>query len=237
MVPLEEALAGGSARVRGARSFLVSGGCTPTGTVPFMDFIPELRELKQRARLNFHVGLVGEKEALVLRDLADTVSFDLVGDDSTIAEVLGLDRRVEDFVAALDVLSEHTAVIPHILAGMHGGRLLGEWRALEFLARRNPQALVFIVFMPTSGTRLAGASPPDVLEVAGLLAHARLMLPNTRIGLGCMRPGGSYRSRLDPFAVWAGVQWIVQPSPAALDEAAARGLELRYSEECCVLCA
>jgi uncharacterized radical SAM superfamily protein len=237
MVPLAEALEGNTARARQAKSFLISGGCTPAGTVPFMDFLPELRQLKQRAKLNFHVGLVGETEALALRELADTVSFDLIGDDATIVEVLGLDRRVEDFLAAYDVLAKHTAVIPHILAGMHGGRLSGEWRAIELLAKREPQALVFIVFMPTTGTRLAGASPPDVTEVAGLLADARLRLPGTRIGLGCMRPAGSYRMRLDPLAVWAGVQWIVQPSPAAIDEAATRGLRLQYSEECCVLCA
>ncbi|MDP2871726.1 MAG: radical SAM protein [Bacillota bacterium] len=237
MITLDEAMAAATPRVREARSFLISGGCQPgLGTVPFMDHLPELRELRRRGRLNFHVGLVGEHEAVALRDLADSVSFDLVGDDATINEVLGLNRRVEDYVTTLDVLQRHTAVIPHVLVGMHGGRLRGERRALELLAGRNPRALVFIVFVPTPGTRLAAASPPEALEVARLMAGARALLPRTPIGLGCMRPGGAYRSRLDPLAVWAGVQWIVQPAPAALAEAAARGLTPEYGEECCVLC-
>lgn len=237
MITLGEALAAATPRARGARSFLISGGCLAgTGTVPFMDHLSELRELKRRARLNFHVGLVGEPEAAALAGLADVVSFDVVGDDATIAEVLGLDRRVDDFLASYDALARHTTVVPHVLIGMHGGRLRGERRAIDLLARRNPRALVFIVFMPTPGTRLAGASPPDVAEVAGLMADARLLLPDTPIGLGCMRPGGAYRSSLDRLAVRAGVQWIVQPAPAALSEARSRGLELVRREECCVLC-
>lgn len=217
-------------------SFLVSGGCVAaTGQVPFMSHLPRLHRLRAHGKLNFHVGLVGEAEAAALAGLADCVSFDVVGDDSTIREVLHLDRRVRDYAASLEALARHVRVIPHILIGLHGGELRGEWRALDLAASVAPELIVFIVFIPTKGTPLADRSPPPAEEVARFMAHARLRWPRTALGLGCMRPGGSYRSRLDPLAVRAGLQSIVLPAPEAVRTAAGSGLSIRWSTECCVL--
>jgi uncharacterized radical SAM superfamily protein len=221
---------------RAAASYLISGGCmADTGQVPFARRLPELRELRRHGRLNFHVGLVGDAEAAQLADLADCVSFDVVGDNDTIRDVLHLDRKVEDYAAALLALARHVRVVPHILVGLHGGELRGERRALEIAASVSPEAIVFIVFIPTRGTPFADRLPPPVADVAGLLAEARLALPATSLGLGCMRPGGSYRWTLDPLAVLAGVQSIVLPSRQAVDLAKDLQLIPRWATECCVL--
>jgi len=236
MVSLDEALAAETARVQRASSFLISGGCVAaTGRVPFVAYLPELARLHCSARLNFHVGLVDDAEASMLAGLADVVSFDVVGDDATIHEVLHLNRRVADYEASLAALRRHVRVVPHVLAGLHAGRLLGERRAVDIVAEQGCTELVVIVLIPTPGTDFADIAPPEPAEVADLLFYARHRMPQARLGLGCMRPAGAYRSVLDPLAVRAGVQTIVQPSPAATGEAKRLGLAIRTTSECCVL--
>lgn len=217
-------------------SWLISGGCGPDGKVPVLEHLPLLQALKaQGHRLNFHVGLVNEAEAEAIAALADAVSFDLVGDGETIREVFGLDRSVGDYVASYRALRRHTRVVPHVCIGLRGGLPSGEEAALDILAAEGHDAIVFIVFIPTPGTRYAGRKPPPMDEAVRLLAEARLRFPTTPIGLGCMRPHGAYREALDSLAVRAGVQRIVQPAPQAVRLAQELGLQIVRSEECCVL--
>jgi uncharacterized radical SAM superfamily protein len=105
---------------------------------------------------------------------------------------------------------------------------------MDLLARAGLEALVFIVFMPTPGTRYADCLPPDAESVALLLAEARQRFPVVPIHLGCMRPRRGYRARLDPLAVRAGVNGIVSPSREGRAIAEALGLEAEETRECCV---
>ncbi len=239
MTPLDIFPAG---RVRAAtgqriRSCLISGGCDERGRVPFAGQAGVLRDLKSRynLRLNFHTGLVGEEEARLLPGLADAVSFDFVGDDGTIARILGLAARVEDYAASYTILRKYARVVPHLCIGLDAGAINGEYRALELLGELGMEALVFLVFMPTPGTPLAGQSPPPVADVVHLLARARLKFPGLPIHLGCMRPGGRYRRELDRWAVRCGVNRLVMPAPEAVEAARQVGLRARYEKECCVL--
>jgi len=229
MCPPDRALAGEYS------SFLVSGGCDRSGSVPLMNHSAEIEGLKAKGRLNVHTGLVGEEEAIAISRWADTVSFDLILDDRTIKEVLGLEVRGEHFAEAYCVLKKHVRVVPHVLIGILGGELRGETACIDFLADNKPCAVTLIVFMPTPGTAFAHRQPPPVAEVARLIAYARMKLPDVPVFLGCMRPGGAYRERLDPLAVAAGVNKIVNPAPAAKREAEARGLVIEWGEECCGL--
>jgi uncharacterized radical SAM superfamily protein len=95
--------------------------------------------------------------------------------------------------------------------------------------------LVFLVFMPTPGTRYADRRPPAPEAVAGLIAEARLMFPDVPLYLGCMRPKGRYRREVDPLAVRAGVNVMVSPSREARQLAADLGLATREMRRCCVL--
>jgi hypothetical protein len=95
--------------------------------------------------------------------------------------------------------------------------------------------LVFLVFVPTPGTRYAHRQPPAPTAVADLLAEARLRFPDVPLYLGCMRPKGRYRQQLDPLAVRAGLNVVVSPSRAAREVAASLGLRARQKRECCVL--
>jgi uncharacterized radical SAM superfamily protein len=95
-------------------------------------------------------------------------------------------------------------------------------------------AIVFIVFIPTPGTPYADFAPPKITEVALLLAEARQRFPAIPLHLGCMRPRGDYRSRLDPLAVRAGVNVVVSPSRKAREQAEQLDLQIIQTRECCV---
>lgn len=216
-------------------SWLVSGGCRLDGGVPLKGSINRLAELKQKRRFNMHVGLVTEEEINDLAMIADCVSFDFVGDDKTIKEVLGNGRTVEDYVECYKALARKVRVMPHICIGLAGGELRGEYKAMELLRELGVESLTFIIFMPTRGTRFADRKPPRIEESAQLLSDARLKFPNIHLHLGCMRPGGRYREEIDKWSVRIGINTVVNPAPAAVRLAERLGLTITRGEECCVL--
>lgn len=232
MLPLTEAL---QRREGGETSYLVSGGSDLGGRVPHMERLEDLLKLSQRGPLNLHTGLVGEEEARTLGGIARVVSFDFVVDDTAIKNTYGLGATGQDYIQSYRQLKRVTRVVPHICIGLDGGRIKGEYRALEVLREEGAEAISFIVFIPTPGTPLARCAPPPVSEAAGFLAAARIMFPTTPLFLGCMRPGGRYRRHLDSLALQGGINKIVHPAPPARKLAAELGLTIRQGEECCSL--
>ncbi len=219
----------------GATSCLISGGCDSRGRVPVTSHLDRVKDIRPGRIMNWHVGLIGQAEAQVIAPYVDIISFDLVGDDDTIREVYGLECGVEEYVAAYRLLRSYASILPHITVGLKGGRIAGEYKALDMLQELGPEALTFIVFIPTPGTRYAEREPPSVEEVLELLIDARLRFPTVPIHLGCMRPHGEYRDRLDPLAVRAGVNVIVSPARTAVTLGREMGLEVDRREECCAV--
>ncbi len=216
-------------------SCLISGGCTAGGNVPLAAHAVRLAALKQGRRFNLHTGLLDDADIEVVAPLADTVSFDFVGDDATIREVFGLDRTVADYAACYQKLRALCRVAPHICIGLHGGEIRGEYQALALLRMLGADSLTLIVFVPTKGTRYAGCKPPVLAEALGVMAAARQLFPEVPLRLGCMRPGGRYRDNLDQAAVRLGFNAIVNPTPAAVRLAESLGLAAVGRGECCVL--
>jgi uncharacterized radical SAM superfamily protein len=224
-----------SAQVQGATSCLISGGCDLSGKVPVTRGLTKVEALRKGRVMNWHVGLIEREEVEAIAHCVDVISFDFVGDDETIQEVYGLDRRVEDYVETYDLLRGYFPVIPHITVGLKGGEIVGEYRALEILEGLGVEGLILIVFTPTSGTRYADREPPELKEVIDLIAEARLRFPTASLYLGCIRPRGEYRHLLDPWALRAGVNGIVSPASEALVLAEELGLEIMRHEECCAV--
>ena len=223
-----------AARLQQSTSLLISGGCDAQGRVPVTACLDALRRLRPGRRLNWHVGLIDEADLAAIRPLVDVVSFDFVGDDETIRQVYGLKRTVADYVACYQQLRAAVPVVPHLTIGLRGGDIHGERQALRLLGELGASALVFLVFIPTPGTRYSRRRPPAVEDVAAILTEARLLFPTTPLILGCMRPGGSYRSHLDTLAVHCGINRLVNPALAARRTAKELGLRVVASEECCV---
>jgi uncharacterized radical SAM superfamily protein len=232
MQPLDEA------RVEGASSVLISGGCDAQGRVPVLDALERVAalraDLRAGRRLNWHVGLIDEPAAAAISPYVDVISFDIVGDRQTIRDCYGLDATPALYEATYRMLRRYAHVVPHITIGLRGGELGHERPALDLLARCGLDALVLIVFIPTPGTRYADRAPPAVEQVAGMVAEARQRFPDVPLHLGCMRPRRGYRARLDPLAVRAGVNVLVSPSREAKAAAKALGLQAVQTRECCV---
>ena len=230
MRPLEDALQGPPGQ---ELSYLVSGASDLMGRVPHLERQEELARLARRGALNLHTGLVTEEEAAQLAQLARVVSFDFLVEEETIRDIYGLPASGEDYIRSYRFLKARTRVVPHLCLGLHRGKIRGEYRALEALKAQGAEALSFIVFTPTPGTPLEACAPPPVEEVARLLAAARLLFPKVPLYLGCLRPGGRYRSRLDCLALQAGINTMVHPAPRARQLAGELGLETVLREECC----
>jgi uncharacterized radical SAM superfamily protein len=223
------------AKVDGATSCLISGGCDAFGRVPVTAHLDKVKAIRQGRVMNWHVGLIGEDEIRAIAPYVDIISFDFVGDDETIHEVYGLDLTVEDYVQSYQLLRRYARVLPHITIGLRGGELGHEVRALEILGDLGIEGLVLIVFIPTAGTRYADRQPPEIGAVLDILVESRLRFPDKLLNLGCMRPRGRYRSELDPLAVRAGINAIVNPAREAVCLAEELGLTIRRGRECCVI--
>jgi uncharacterized radical SAM superfamily protein len=198
----------------GATSCLISGGCDPSGRVPVLAHLERVRAWRQGRTMNWHVGFVSEGEMSRIASLVDVVSFDFVGDEATIREVYGLEHTVDDYVRTYQLLRRYAKTLLQALGA---------------------DGLVLLVFIPTPGTRYAEKEPPSPVEVADLMAEARLRFPEVPIYLGCMRPKGIYRNELDPLAVRAGLNVVVSPARPARELARELGLAEREIRECCVL--
>ena len=223
-----------------APSWLISGGCDPGGRVaPPSEAL--LTQLSERGRLNFHVGLAGEREIAAAARFADSVCFDLIGSDDTLKRVMGVDARVQDYFDTYREfrrkMPDGVPVVPHVVIGLDGGEISGEYQVVDFLSEDQPEALVLLVLLPTPGTDFAEVAPPDLQEVCDLMLHARSSLPRTSLAIGCMRPSGSYRAALDLLAVACDFDILVQPTQFARSRALEidEGEAVNWGNECCAL--
>jgi len=227
----------GKLKADGALGCLISGGCLPDGSVPLDRFVEVIRRVKADFGLTVfaHVGVTNFERALRLKEAGvDAALIDILGANETIREIYNLDLTVESYENALKALSQAgLPFVPHVIVGLHYGRLKGELNALQMISRYNPSALVVIAFMPIHGTAMAHVKPPKPLDIARVLAVARTMFPETPIALGCMRPKGKHRAETDILAIKAGVDAIAFPAEEAIKFAESRGFEVIFSSYCC----
>ncbi|MFQ5612913.1 MAG: radical SAM protein [Anaerolineae bacterium] len=222
---------------RGARGVLISGGSDARGRVPLLKHIPDLVRVRRELGLavRVHPGLPDTETCAALGGVGlDGAMIDIIGHEETIRQVYHLDATPEDYEAVLERLARHgVPLVPHIILGLHFGRMLGEWQALEMIARHPPKALVLVVLMPLSGTPMAGVQPPSLAEIGGFFETARKALPATPVMLGCARPLGSLKQEIDRLAVDAGLNGIAYPADGIVAYARRQGLEPRFINACC----
>ena len=222
---------------KGAKGCLISGGCLPDGSVPLGKFIDAIAEVKRDLGLTVvvHTGVIELSMARRLKEArTDAALIDIIGSDETIKEIYQLNVEVQDFDRSLKALHESgIPFVPHVLVGLHYGKLKGEFRALQMISKYEPSAVIVIALMPIHGTPMENVSPPTSTDIAKVLAMARLMMPNTPLVLGCMRPKGNSKGEIDVLAVDAGVNAIAFPADEAIKQAESLGLEISFSSLCC----
>jgi len=221
----------------GASGCLISGGCLPDGSVPLENFVDVIEKVKRELGLTVfvHTGIVDFETAKKLREAGvDAALIDVIGSDETIREIYNLNMSVKDYEESLSALHDSGInFVPHVIAGLHFGKLKGELRALEMISKYKPSALVIIAFMPIHGTKMASIEPPEPVDIVKVIAAARLKFPRTPLVLGCMRPKGKHRIKTDILAIEAGVDAIAFPVEEAIKFAEDQGYGINFSSFCC----
>lgn len=225
------------AKEEGARGVLISGGCDSTGRVPLLRHIPDLVRVRRELGLaiRVHPGLVDEPTAGGLAEVGiDGAMVDIIGHDDTIAAVYHTDATVRDYEDTLANLESHgVPAIPHIILGLHYGKMLGEFNALELIASYALELLVLVVLTPLRGTPMQDVALPPLQDIGDFFERARRRLPDVRIILGCARPLGRIKMDIDRMAIRAGLNGIAYPAEGAVAEARALGLEPDFHDACC----
>lgn len=221
----------------GAQGCLLSGGCLPDGSVPLNQFIPTLGRIKRELGLTVfvHTGIVKTETATMLKNAGvDAALIDIIGSKETIEKVYGLNATPRDYADSLEALSNAGLdFAPHVIVGLNEGKLDGELRALRMISKVKPSSLVIIAFMPIRGTSMARTAPPTPADIAKVVLVGRLMFPDTRLVLGCMRPKGHARRQIDVLALKAGVDAVAFPSEEAVKYAKRKGYVISFSSQCC----
>lgn len=223
---------------KGAVGCLISGGCLSDGTVPLKKFAPTIVKIKQEFDLTIfvHTGLIDKETALLLKKAGvDAVLIDVIGCQETIEKTLKLkSAKVKDYAGALKVLQDaDLRFVPHIIVGLDRGNLSGELDALQMILQTKPAAIVIIAFMPIRGTKMENVKPPQPIDVARIIACAKVMFPQIPVTLGCMRPKDSLRKETDILAIKAGVDAIAFPSQEVIDYTEKQGFQHSFSAYCC----
>lgn len=224
-------------RTQGLQGFLLSGGSNRRNEIRYERFYPVIEGLKRDfpdLRIAIHTALTDEPGARRMESAGvDTAMMDVIGAEETIRQVYHLDRPVEDFEATLAALTATKMdVSPHIVIGLHYGRLLGEDRALEIVARYPTKALVLVVVMPfyaAPGTFVT----PATADVGRIFLRSREVLADRDVLLGCARPAGMHKRVTDAYAVMAGLDGIAFPAEGALGVAALTGRKWEQAHACC----
>ena len=164
----------------------------------------------------------------------DVAMMDVIGAQETIRDVYHLDRTVADFEATLAALSATSMdVVPHIVIGLHYGRLLGEHNALDIISRYEVAALILVVVTPIYAPAERPFATISTDDVAKVLVAARQRINHAPVQLGCVRPAGRHKLITDAYAVMAGFDGIAYPAEGIVALARAIGRPVEQEHACC----
>ncbi len=233
MVQLGRSLMG-----KGCQGVLISGGASADGSVPLDNYFAAISDLKDMGlEVIVHTGLVSEETVRELKAAqVDQVLIDVIGDTETIRDVYHLDKNPKHFEESLqNIKNAGLAMAPHIVIGLHFGRIVGEYNALRMISEAAPDVIVLVVLSPMHGTPMDDVTTPSAETVAQVAAIARIINPETHIAFGCARPGGKDKPALEKLLIDAGVNAMAYPTDGAMDYAESLGLKARFVERCCSL--
>jgi uncharacterized radical SAM superfamily protein len=164
----------------------------------------------------------------------DVAMMDVIGSQDTISQVYHLRRSVADFEHSLSCLvATRMKVVPHIVVGLHYGKFLGEWQALDMVKHHLPDALVLVVVMPFYASSQRPFGTPNSIEVGRFFMDVREQLPETPLLLGCARPPGRTKMEIDAYAVLAGLNGIAHPADGMVELALRLERDVYVSPACC----
>lgn len=219
----------------GTVGVLISGGCDRDGRLPWKAFIPAIKAIKSRTDLfvSVHSGLIDFQTAQALKVAGvDQALIDVIGDDQTFQDIYHVDFSVRRIYDSLEALCRAgLAVVPHIVCGLHYGKIKGEKDAVHVISQVDVEQVVIVSLMRIPGTPLWNTKPLKAAAVAEIIAEARFKMPQVKISLGCARQRGN--TALEILAIDAGVNRMALPSEEAVAHARGYNLQIHYQPTCC----
>jgi len=159
-------------KAKGTESVLISGGSMKNGQVPFMKHIEDIKRIKSE---------LGLKVIMHTGSGIDGVALDIIGAQETIEQVYHMNTTVDDFDATLERLTRHgLSIRPHIILGLHYGKFLGEYAALEMIKKYPVHALIVVILTPMQDTPMKDVDPPSTDEVEEFFQKARIAMPDSK---------------------------------------------------------
>ncbi len=211
------------------KSLLISGGVNPQGIVPFMDKKDEILKLKAKGiRVNFHPGAkIDKNTAKAIKEIADVISFDFISDEYTIKQVYKGFYNADDYITSIEnLINNNIRVVPHILCGVLYGNIKGERKAILRLKEMGFNEAVLLVLRPPKDSDIHSPEPEKIIDVVKDI--------DMNITLGCMRPGGNYRKKIDILAAQNNFSTIVMPHPDCERYCMENDYIIEKGDECCV---
>jgi len=220
----------------GHSGVLLSGGSDLEGKLPWKEFYEAISRIRSETSLfiSVHSGILDFSTAAALREAgADQALIDVMGDDETATKIYHLDGLQKVITSLESLFKSGMDVVPHVVAGLLNGKLHGEYNALHIIRRFQPSALVIVVFSPLKGTPMAGSTPPSPIQVARLIARARLMMPHTALSLGCERPRTKEAQVMEELSIQAGATRMAVWSTKTVGTVLDLGLKPLFQPTCC----
>ena len=221
------------------KGFLLSGGSNAKGIVEILPYIDTIKKIKADFKLKVivHCGIITEEIADGLLDAGvDSAMLDIIGDEDTIRTVYHLKASVDDYDNSLKYLSERNIPCsPHVVIGLKHGKISGEFNAVDIISKHNISSLVLVGFMPMGNTKMENITPPEPEEIGDVFIYAREKFTRTPVLLGCERPYGMNKFKIEELAVKAGLNGIAYPSEGIIPFSKELKLKPLYSDVCCSL--
>ncbi len=226
----------------GGTGALISGGSLPDGSVPLLNFLDTIKEIKKRTNLiiNTHTGLLSEETA---RQVAlagvDIVSFDVTMDKDIINNIYHLNKDIDDYKKAISFMQKYGInIVPHICVGLFYGKIHKELETIKFLKESglDPSLIVLIALIPPNNSE-NNFLRPQPSDIAKIIATTRFVYPDAEISLGCMRPRGDVKLEIEKYAIKAGINRIEIPSKNTLKWVKKKDPEIVFNffSACCAI--
>lgn len=223
---------------KGAKGILLTGGCDRSGRVPIKNFIPAIRNIKEKTDLILiaHTGFISHEEASLLKDSGlDGIGFDVMGDMNSVMKVYGISASEKDYFNSLAAISGSGLLIfPHVCVGIDFGKSSGEFRALEMIRSIDPATVIITGLMPVPGTPMENIKP-DINDFEKVIRKAIEIFPKTPVVLGCAHSSGKDRAEIEKMALFCGVSGIAAPTIETIRHSQETGFEINYYGTCCGL--
>lgn len=215
---------------------LLSGGSDHKGKLPWERFVSTISKIKAQTNLfiSVHSGFVDYDQAIALKDAGvDQALIDVMGDDETARDIYHLEGLKTVTGSLEHLVKAGIEVVPHVVSGLMYGKIHGEYNALRIIKDYKPAAVVIVVLTPLKGTPMSNSLPPSPIEVARLVANARLIMPFVPVSLGCERPRNNNGQIMEEMSIYAGATRMAIWSDKTVETAINLGLKPLFQKTCC----